>query len=68
MRARTLRAMRMAMNMEQIGSAIIQPNICISTAEMMTPTLPSVSARMCRKTPFMICELPLLLTDGLSCE
>lgn len=44
------------MNIEQIGSAIIQPNICIRHAEMMTPTDPKVSARMWRNTPRMICE------------
>lgn len=37
--------------MEQIGSAIIQPNWFIRMAEIITPTLPKVSARMWRKTP-----------------
>uniref|UniRef100_A0A182J2U7 Uncharacterized protein n=1 Tax=Anopheles atroparvus TaxID=41427 RepID=A0A182J2U7_ANOAO len=46
-----------AMNMLQIGSARIHPNTCISTAEMITPTEPSVSAKMCRNTPRIICEL-----------
>lgn len=44
-------AMRMAINMEHTGSAIIQPKACIKPEEMMTPTLPRVSARMCRNTP-----------------
>ncbi len=39
------------MNIEQIGSANIQPNDCINNDDMITPTLPSVSARMCRKIP-----------------
>ena len=46
----TLRAIRMAMKMEQIGSAMNHPKRCISTADTITPTLPRVSARMCRKT------------------
>ena len=37
--------------MEQMGSAIIQPYHSISADEMITPTLPSVSAKMCKKTP-----------------
>ena len=45
------RAMSTAMKMEQTGSAIIQPNICMRMADTMTPTLPRVSARMCRNTP-----------------
>lgn len=47
----TLRKMSVAMNREQMGSAINQPNCRMSTVEMMTPTLPSVSANTCRKTP-----------------
>lgn len=43
--------MRTAMNMEHTGSAIIQPKAWMSMEEMMTPTLPRVSARMCRKMP-----------------
>jgi hypothetical protein len=39
-----------AMKMEQIGSAIIQLNAWINSAEMITPTLPKVSARICKKT------------------
>ncbi len=46
MSPQTLMAMRMAMNMEQMGSAIIQPKAHMRTADTMTPTLPSVSARM----------------------
>lgn len=43
--------MRMAMNIEQRGSTIIQPNKCIKTADTMTPTLPKVSANICKNTP-----------------
>ena len=39
------------MNMEQTGSASIQPKFWMRREEMMTPTLPRVSARMCRKIP-----------------
>ena len=41
--------MSTAMNMEQIGSANIQPHVWIKMDNTITPTLPSVSARMCRK-------------------
>ena len=50
MRLYTLIAINMAMKMEQIGSAIIQLNAYIKHAEIMTPTLPKVSARICRNT------------------
>ena len=43
--------MSTAMKMEQTGSAIIHPNICMRMADTITPTLPRVSARMCRNTP-----------------
>ena len=46
-----LTPMRREMSMEQMGSAIIRSYFCISRAEMMTPTLPSVSATICRNTP-----------------
>jgi hypothetical protein len=59
MRDNTLKAIRIAMNIEQIGSAIIQPKRCIRTADMITPTEPKVSARIWRKTPLMICEFPM---------
>ena len=39
------------MNMEHTGSAIIQPNWWIKADEIITPTLPNVSASMCKKTP-----------------
>lgn len=39
------------MKSEQIGSAINQPNWRMRMVEMMTPTLPKVSARTWRKTP-----------------
>ena len=40
-----------AMIMEQIGSAMCQSKRRMSKAEMITPTLPSVSANMCKNTP-----------------
>jgi len=36
----------MAIKMEQMGSATIQLKAWMSSAEMMTPTLPNVSAKM----------------------
>ena len=36
---------------EQIGSAMSQPNCWIRREEMMTATLPRVSASTCRKMP-----------------
>lgn len=50
-RGMTLRKMSVAMKSEQIGSAMSQPNWRMRMVEMMTPTLPSVSARTWRKTP-----------------
>ncbi len=47
--------MRAAINMEQMGSAIIQPKDWIRREEMITPTLPRVSAKMCRKIPVCVC-------------
>lgn len=46
-----LRVMRKAIIIEQMGSAMFQPKKRISREEIMTPTLPSVSAKICRKTP-----------------
>lgn len=43
--------MRTAINMEHIGSAIIHPNMWIKPEDIITPTLPRVSAKMCKKTP-----------------
>ena len=43
--------MRVAMKREQIGSAISQPNCSTRTEDMITPTLPMVSASTCRNTP-----------------
>lgn len=43
--------MSIAINIEQSGSAIIHPNIWIKPDDIMTPTLPRVSAKMCKKTP-----------------
>jgi len=40
-------------NREQIGSAIFQSKYSMSKVEMITPTLPNVSASTCRKTPTM---------------
>jgi len=42
---------KIAINIEHRGSAIIQPNWWMRMLEMITPTLPRVSARMCRNTP-----------------
>ena len=39
------------MKMEQIGSTTSHPNNCTRTEDMMTPTLPMVSARTWRNTP-----------------
>lgn len=47
----TLRKMSVAMKSEQIGSAINQPNWRMRMVEMITPTLPKVSARTWRNTP-----------------
>ncbi len=46
-----LTPIRRAISMEQMGSAIIRSYFCISSAEMITPTLPRVSAMMCSSTP-----------------
>ena len=43
--------MRVAMKREQMGSAISQPNCSTRMEEMITPTLPIVSASTCRNTP-----------------
>lgn len=60
----------MAIRIEQIGSAIINPKFCIMMAEAITPILPSVSARMCKNTPCKICLLgpAVALKDGPSWE
>lgn len=50
---RTLSSIIVAINNEQIGSATFQPKFCMSKDEMITPTLPRVSANTCRKTPEM---------------
>ncbi len=42
------------MNMEQMGSAIIQPKDWMRREEMITPTLPRVSAKMCRNIPVCV--------------
>lgn len=56
MRDKTLMTISRAINIEHIGSAIIQPNKCIKTADTITPTDPKVSANICKKTPRIICE------------
>ena len=43
--------MRIEMKREQIGSAIIQSKWWMRRDEIMTPTLPSVSAITCSNTP-----------------
>lgn len=58
------------MNIEHTGSARIQPKARISSAEMTTPTLPSVSAKMCNSTPFirwfwLFCPEPDVGADAL---
>lgn len=52
-RGSTEMKMRVAMKSEQMGSAINHPNCSTKTEEMMTPTLPIVSAKTCRNTPLM---------------
>ena len=43
--------MRPANRREQMGSVMYQPNCWISNDEMITATLPRVSARTCKKIP-----------------
>ena len=43
--------MRIAINMEHIGSTMYQLKLWTRREETMTPTLPIVSARMWRNTP-----------------
>ena len=57
----TQRNIRIPMKSEQIGSAICQPNICIKNDDTITPTLPSVSARICRNTPVVVVVMLLML-------
>lgn len=52
-RGNTLKRIMVAMNREQMGSAMFQPKFSIRTDDIMTPTLPRVSARTCRNTPTM---------------
>lgn len=52
-RGNTLRRIMVAMNREQMGSAMFQPKFSIRSDDIMTPTLPRVSARTCRNTPTM---------------
>lgn len=49
----TDKKIRTAMKMEAIGSNPVQPNHLIKRVEMITPTEPKVSAKMCRKTPIL---------------
>lgn len=48
---RTEARMRMARMREHKGSATSHPYHSINMEEMMTATLPRVSAKMCRNTP-----------------
>lgn len=58
-----------AMTIEQMGSAMCQSKKRMSSEEMMTPTLPIVSARMCKNTPSKILfSLPPCECPWLSCE
>ncbi len=50
-RGKTEMRMSKAMKREQMGSAMSQPRYSMAREEMMTPTLPRVSARTWRKTP-----------------
>lgn len=50
-KATDLMKMSTEMKILQTGSAIIQPYWCIRMEEIMTPTLPSVSAMTCSRTP-----------------
>jgi len=50
-RGMTLRKIITPMNKEQIGSAIFQSKYCMRRVEMITPTLPRVSASTCKNTP-----------------
>ena len=50
-RGSTETRMSVAMKREQMGSAISQPNCSTSMEDMMTPTLPIVSASTCRNPP-----------------
>lgn len=52
-RGNTLKRIMVAMNREQMGSAMFQPKFSIRTDDIMTPTLPRVSARTCKNTPTM---------------
>lgn len=47
----TLSSIIEAMNSEHIGSAMFQPKFSISNDDIITPTLPNVSAKTCRNTP-----------------
>ncbi len=50
---KTLMKIITAINIEQIGSAMRSPNWSMRRDEMITPTLPMVSAKTCRNTPGM---------------
>ena len=50
-RGRTEMRIRRAMKREQIGSAMSQPRYSTRREEIITPTLPSVSANTWRNTP-----------------
>ena len=50
-KGKTLSKIIVAINKEQSGSAMFQPKFSMRRVEIMTPTLPRVSARTWRKTP-----------------
>ncbi len=54
-----LSEMSSAIIIEQIGSAMCQSKNLIKRLEIITPTLPSVSAKMCKKTPWNIWSVVL---------
>lgn len=56
----TLRNIIIEMQSEHNGSAMYQPNCCIRNEDMMTPTLPNVSAMTCKKTARMLSFSSLL--------
>ena len=64
-RPKTERPMRMAMKMEQMGSAIIQSNAHIRMAETITPTLPTDEKNKIKESA-QACQIatPLLVLDN----
>jgi hypothetical protein len=56
-RGSTLTEMSRDKQNEQIGSAKVQPNVWTKKDDMITATLPSVSAIMWRYTPKMVTSI-----------